>query len=108
MRSLRKRIADVQDGYLDLENVARMEIPAEDLPRHALRPGDVLMNQGGDFEKLGRGHVWDGQIDPCITQNYVFAVRPRNVSSAWLNAITGSDFTQFYFMRRSKQSTNLA
>ena len=71
MRSLRKRIADVQDGYLDLENVARMEIPAEDLPRHALRPGDVLMNQGGDFEKLGRGHVWDGQIDPCITQNHV-------------------------------------
>ena len=108
MRSLRKRIADVQDGYLDLENVATMKIPAEDLPRHALRPGDVLMNQGGDFEKLGRGHVWDGQIDPCITQNHVFAVRPRNVSSAWLNAITGSDFAQFYFMTRPKQSTNLA
>ena len=61
MRSLRKRIADVQDGYLDLENVARMEIPAEDLLRHTLQPGDVLMNQGGDFEKLGRGHVWDGR-----------------------------------------------
>jgi hypothetical protein len=23
------------------------------------------------FEKLGRGHVWGGQIDPCITQNHV-------------------------------------
>jgi type I restriction enzyme S subunit len=102
------RVANVQDGYLDLENVAHMEIPAEDLPRYALRQGDVLMNEGGDFDKLGRGHVWDGQIDPCITQNHVFAVRPRNVSSAWLNAITGSNFTQFYFMTRSKQSTNLA
>ena len=102
------RVANVQDGYLDLENVAHMEIPAEDLPRYALRQGDVLMNEGGDFDKLGRGHVWDGQIDPCITQNHVFAVRPRNVSSAWLNAITGSNFAQFYFMTRSKQSTNLA
>lgn len=102
------RVANVQDGYLDLETVATIEIPAEDLKRYALKPGDVLMNEGGDFDKLGRGHVWDGQIDPCITQNHVFAVRPREVSSVWLNAVTGSDFAQFYFMTRSKQSTNLA
>jgi type I restriction enzyme S subunit len=102
------RVANVQDGYLDLETVATMDIPVEDLQRYALRPGDVLMNEGGDFDKLGRGHVWDGQIEPCITQNHVFAVRPRSVTSAWLNAITGSDFAQFYFMTRSKQSTNLA
>jgi type I restriction enzyme S subunit len=102
------RVANVQDGYLDLETVATMEIPAEDLERYTLRPGDVLMNEGGDFDKLGRGHIWHGQIDPCITQNHVFAVRPRDVSSEWLNTITGSDFAQFYFMTRSKQSTNLA
>ncbi|MEY4267711.1 MAG: hypothetical protein RIS90_2246 [Pseudomonadota bacterium] len=48
------------------------------------------------------------KFDPCITQNHAFAVRPRTASSAWLNAITRSDFTQFYFMTRSKQSTNLA
>ena len=85
-----------------------MDIPPEDLQRYALQPGDVLMNEGGDFDKLGRGHVWDGHITPCITQNHVFAVRPRAVASAWLNAITGSDFAQFYFMTRSKPSTNLA
>jgi type I restriction enzyme, S subunit len=102
------RVANVQDGYLDLNEVATIEIPVEDLERYALKPGDVLMNEGGDFDKLGRGHVWDGQIDPCITQNHVFAVRPRLVSSVWLNAITGSGFAQFYFMTRSKQSTNLA
>jgi type I restriction enzyme S subunit len=102
------RVANVQDGYLDLDSVATIEIPEEDLSRYALKRGDVLMNEGGDFDKLGRGHVWEGQIDPCITQNHVFAVRPRTVSSAWLNAITGSDFAQFYFITRSKQSTNLA
>lgn len=102
------RVANVQDGYLDLETVATMEIPAADLDRYTLKPGDVLMNEGGDFDKLGRGHIWEGQISPCITQNHVFAVRPRLVSSRWLNAITGSNFAQFYFMTRSKQSTNLA
>jgi type I restriction enzyme S subunit len=102
------RVANVQDGYLDLEDVATIEIPADDLPRYRLRAGDVLMNEGGDFDKLGRGHVWDGSIDPCIHQNHVFAVRPFRVSPQWLNLVTGSAYAQFYFMSRSKQSTNLA
>lgn len=102
------RVANVQDGYLSLDDVATIAIPRDDLPRYSLQPGDVLMNEGGDFDKLGRGSVWQGEIDPCIHQNHVFAVRPTIVSSAWLNAFSGSLVAQFYFMGRSKQSTNLA
>jgi type I restriction enzyme S subunit len=102
------RVANVQDGYLDLDTIAEIEIPADDLPRYQLQKGDVLMNEGGDFDKLGRGHIWDASIEPCIHQNHVFAVRPHGVSPVWLNAITGSQYAQFYFMTRSKQSTNLA
>jgi type I restriction enzyme S subunit len=102
------RVANVQDGYLDLSEVTALDIPADELDRYALRAGDVLMNEGGDFDKLGRGCIWEGQLNPCISQNHVFAVRPRRISSQWLNAITGSGYAQFYFMSRSKQSTNLA
>lgn len=102
------RVANVQDGYLDLDDVTTMAVPVADLPRYRLQPGDVLMNEGGDFDKLGRGHVWHGQIDPCIHQNHVFAVRPHGVSPDWLNAYTGSALAQFYFMGQAKQSTNLA
>jgi type I restriction enzyme S subunit len=102
------RVANVQDGFLDLDEVSSIEIPLADLPRYRLQAGDVLMNEGGDFDKLGRGHVWDGSIDPCIHQNHVFAVRPFGISASWLNAVTGSAPAQFYFMSRSKQSTNLA
>lgn len=102
------RVANVQDGYLDLDDVATMAVPVGDLARYRLRPGDVLMNEGGDFDKLGRGHVWHGQIDPCIHQNHVFAVRPHGVLPEWLNAYTGSAPAQFYFMGQAKQSTNLA
>ena len=102
------RVANVQDGHIDLTEVATMEIPVDSLHRYTLKPGDVLMNEGGDFDKLGRGHVWDGQIDPCIHQNHVFAVRPHGVSPDWLNLVAGTDYAQFFFMGRSKQSTNLA
>jgi type I restriction enzyme S subunit len=102
------RVANVQDGYLDLEEVASIEIPAEVLPRYTLKSGDVLMNEGGDFDKLGRGHVWRGEISPCIHQNHVFAIRPISITCEWLNMLTCSSYAQFYFMSRSKQSTNLA
>jgi type I restriction enzyme S subunit len=102
------RVANVQDGYLDLAYVATLPVPVEDVDRYLLRAGDVLMNEGGDFDKLGRGHVWSAEIDPCIHQNHVFAIRPHAVSSEWLTTVTGSAYAQFYFMGRSKQSTNLA
>ncbi len=102
------RVANVQEGYLELDDVATIEIPVDALERYRLRVGDVLMNEGGDFDKLGRGHIWDGSIDPCIHQNHVFAVRPTTVSPEWLNAVTGTSYAQFYFMAHSKQSTNLA
>jgi type I restriction enzyme S subunit len=102
------RVANVQDGYLNLTEITTMEIPEEELDRYRLLPGDVLMNEGGDFDKLGRGHVWEGQIEPCITQNHVFAVRSNGISPEWLSSVTSSSYAQFYFMTRSKQSTNLA
>lgn len=49
-------------------------IPVDDLQRYSLRRGDLLMNEGGDYYKLGRGHVWQGEIETCIHQNHVFAV----------------------------------
>lgn len=102
------RVANVQDGFLDLGDVATIEVAASEVGRYLLRAGDVLMNEGGDFDKLGRGHVWQGEIHRCIHQNHVFAVRPTRVTSEWLNVFTGSKPAQFHFMARSKQSTNLA
>jgi type I restriction enzyme S subunit len=102
------RVANVQDGYLSLDDVSTIQIPREDLVRYRLQYGDVLMNEGGDFDKLGRGHIWKCEIDTCIHQNHVFSVRPTKVSSEWLNAFAGSTPAQFYFMTKAKQSTNLA
>jgi type I restriction enzyme S subunit len=66
------------------------------------------MNEGGDFDKLGRGHVWRGEISPCIHQNHVFSVRPAGIEPEWLSLLSSAEYGRFYFMSRSKQSTNLA
>ena len=102
------RVANVQDGYLDLTEVKSIFVPDEEASLPYLRLGDVLMNEGGDADKLGRGAIWTGQINPCLHQNHVFAVRPRRLSPDWLNSYTSSEVAKAYFESRAKQSTNLA
>lgn len=103
------RVANVQDGYVDLAEVLLIEVGAHEVERFLLKAGDVLMNEGGDNDKLGRGTVWRGQIDPCVHQNHVFAVRLFNTELAdWVARFTSTDAARTYFFLRSKQSTNLA
>lgn len=102
------RVANVQDGYFDLSEVDTIDIEPSNLSRYLLRNGDVLMNEGGDNDKLGRGAVWRSQIDPCIHQNHVFAIRPFDVEPEWLELVTSSSYAKFHFYRLAKQSTNLA
>lgn len=103
------RVANVQAGYVDLSEVSEIDVAESDAARYLLRNGDVLMNEGGDNDKLGRGAVWQGQIDPCIHQNHVFAVRLGDLGLAtWVSDFTSTDAARAYFFLRSKQSTNLA
>jgi type I restriction enzyme S subunit len=102
------RVANVQDGYLKLDDVHQIDIEPAQLERYTLKKGDVLMNEGGDNDKLGRGAVWQCEIEPCIHQNHVFAIRPYSIEPEWLDLVTRTNYAKFHFFRVAKQSTNLA
>ena len=103
-------VANVKDGYLALDSVKKMLVSPSDLERYGLRAGDVLFTEGGDADKLGRGTVWQGEIEPCIHQNHVFAVRPHAgaLLSIFLSAFAATARGRRYFLRAAKQTTNLA
>jgi type I restriction enzyme S subunit len=102
------RVANVQDGWLNLDEVHSVPVERDQVPRYLLRPGDVLMNEGGDRDKLGRGTIWRGEIPQCIHQNHVFAIRPYGIEPEWLDAVTRAEYAKFHFFQVAKQSTNLA
>ena len=104
------RVANVQDGYLALDDISEVEVSVRGAARFELRMGDVLVTEGGDFDKLGRGHVWEEQIAQCLHQNHIFAVRPRRTALTphFLALVTSSGYGRAYFTATSKQSTNLA
>lgn len=103
------RVANVQAGWVDLSDIAEIDATASEISRYSLRAGDVLMNEGGDNDKLGRGAVWGAQIDPCLNQNHVFCVRPHDLQhSEWISLATNARYARDFFYLHSNQSTNLA
>lgn len=104
------RVANVQDGHLALGDIKTIAVERDQIDRYSLRYGDLLMTEGGDFDKLGRGDVWEGQIEPCLHQNHVFAVRPQldRIDPFFLAALTASHHGRTYFLGCAKRSTNLA
>ena len=103
------RVANVQDGYLDLSDMATICIGRAEVDRFRVLPGDVLMNEGGDLDKLGRGTIWRGEFEPCIHQNHVFVVRCGcDLLPEFLDAWTLTRRARNYFLVAGKQTTNLA
>lgn len=104
------RLANVQDGHLALDDVKTIKLPPHLVRRYELQDGDVLMNEGGDLDKLGRGHVWHNEIPGCLHQNHVFALRcfPHKLLPDYLTLLTSSIHGRAYFEIMGKKTTNLA
>jgi type I restriction enzyme, S subunit len=103
------RVANVQDGFLDLSEMSQLRLNRDDIKRYAVLPGDMLMNEGGDLDKLGRGTLWSGEFNPCVHQNHVFVVRcGSKIVPSYLNSWTSTTAARRYFMLAGRQTTNLA
>lgn len=104
------RVANVQDGYLDLKEIKQIDVKLKDLERFTLQNNDLLLTEGGDFDKLGRGYVWQNEVTNCLHQNHVFSVRAiETILDPWfLSLLTRSQYGKQYFLRCAKKTSNLA
>lgn len=103
------RVANVQSERIDTHDLATVSVPPNIVDRFMLRAGDVLMTEGGDIDKLGRGAVWDGRIPACLHQNHVFAVRcGPEVEPELLALWTRGSTARSYFERTASRITNIA
>ena len=68
-------VSNVKDGYIDWTTVKTIEATQQEIAQYRLLPNDVLMTEGGDPDKVGRGAIIKEPLENCIHQNHVFRVR---------------------------------
>ena len=103
-------VVNVQDRHLMLDAVKTIEVSEDEIEKFRLRKNDLLLTEGGDPDKLGRGSIWNGEILECIHQNHVFRVRLKSekLNPVYLNWIIGSTRGKSYFLKSAKQTTGIA
>jgi type I restriction enzyme S subunit len=114
-RQLETRKSPVALGHLNarppeqLPEVKAIEVTLDCLEQLRLQDGDLLFNEGGDRDKLGRGWVWKSEIEDCIHQNHVF--RARLLSHEIIPELIShyaNEFGREFFFQRASQTVNLA
>jgi type I restriction enzyme S subunit len=103
-------VANVQRGFFKLDNLKSIQIGAEELNKYLVEEGDLLITEGGDWDKVGRTAIWRGGIENCLHQNHVFKARipSDKLLNEWVELVFNSGVGRDYFAGASKQTTNLA
>ncbi len=71
------RNVDVQWDRVNVEGLPEMDFDVADRSRYGLRPGDLLVCEGGE---VGRTAVWNGELQECYYQKAVHRLRPYSDS----------------------------
>lgn len=103
-------VSNVKDGYIDWTTIKTILATQSEIDQYRLLPGDVLMTEGGDPDKLGRGAIIQNLLENCIHQNHIFRVR---LNENMILPVYFAEFLQHqkakqYFLRCAKQTTGIA
>lgn len=103
-------VSNVKDGYIDLTTIKTIMATRQEIEQYRLLPYDVLMTEGGDPDKLGRGAVIDTPLENSIHQNHVFRVRLQtdNILPVFFSQYLQSQKAKRYFLGCAKQTTGIA
>ena len=102
--------ANVQNGFIDWSETKYIEATADEITKYALIEDDILMIEGGDADKVGRGCMAGKLPEACIYQNHVFRVRVNKalIEPAFLASYILLPSTKAYFLWCAKQTTGIA
>ena len=103
-------VSNVKNGYIDWTTVKTIEVTEQELNQYRLLPDDVLMTEGGDSDKVGRGAIIREPLENCIHQNHIFRVRlnERDILPVFFAEYLQHQRAKRYFLGCAKQTTGIA
>ena len=103
-------VSNVKEGYIDWTTVKIIEATEQEIDQYRLLPDDVLMTEGGDPDKLGRGAIIKAPLENCIHQNHIFRVRldKQRILPVYFEEYLQHQRAKRYFLRCAKQTTGIA
>ncbi len=88
------RAANIQWSGVDVSDVKNMWLSAHERRNLSLRPGDLLVSEGGD---VGRCAIWRNELPECYFQNSINRIRNRKSNNVqflyyWIQSVKQGGF----------------
>lgn len=103
-------VSNVKSGYIDWTTVKTIMATPSEIEQYRLQPDDVLMTEGGDPDKVGRGAIIRKPLENCIHQNHIFRVRLNEevILPVYFAEYLQHSKAKDYFLGCAKQTTGIA
>lgn len=100
------RTANVFWGRIDVSRVDAMHFSDVEIAQKSLRPGDLLVCEGGD---IGRAAIWRGELADCGFQNHLHRLRAKSARISPLFAMfyLEAGFTQLGIFEGAGNKTTI-
>ena len=103
-------VSNVKNGYIDWTTVKTILVTRQEMEQYRLLPGDILMTEGGDPDKVGRGAIIKKPLENSIHQNHIFRVRldESELLPSFFAEYLQHQKAKRYFLGCAKQTTGIA
>jgi type I restriction enzyme S subunit len=103
------RVANVYEDRIDLSDVKEMNFTPEEFETFALKPKDILLNEGQSLELVGRPAMYRGELPGACFTNTLVRFRPYDLLDADFALFTFRAFMHAgRFQKIAKWTTNIA
>ena len=103
-------VSNVKNGYIDWTTVKTILATRQEIEQYRLLPDDILMTEGGDPDKVGRGAIIKNPLENSIHQNHIFRVRldESELLPSFFAEYLQHQKAKRYFLGCAKQTTGIA
>lgn len=103
-------VSNVKNGYIDWTTVKTILATRQEIEQYRLLPDDILMTEGGDPDKVGRGAIIKKPLKNSIHQNHIFRVRlnESDILPSFFAEYLQQQKVKRYFLGCAKQTTGIA
>lgn len=103
-------VSNVKDGYIDWTTVKTILATKQEIEQYRLMSDDILMTEGGDPDKVGRGAIIKVPLKNSIHQNHIFRVRlnEQEILPSFFAEYLRHQKAKRYFLGCAKQTTGIA
>jgi type I restriction enzyme S subunit len=104
------RVANVQRGYLILDEIKEINLTEDEFSKTKLEKGDILVVEGnGNPAEIGRAAIWHNQVENCVHQNHLIRIRcdSDKLLPDYLVIFLNSETGRKYFLKSGNTTSGL-